>query len=241
MVKVIICDNYEEVSLEAFKVLKEVVSKNSRPVLGLATGSSPIGLYKKIIEDYNNGYSYSKCITFNLDEYIGIDKNHEQSYYTFMHENLFNHINIKEENINIPDGESEDIEKSCKEYEKKLKNYKIDIQVLGIGSNGHIGFNEPGTSFDSVTHVVDLKEQTRKDNARFFEDDINKVPTKAITMGIYSILKAKKQLVIATGANKADAVYDMLHGDITNKCPASILQTHEDVVVILDKAAASKL
>lgn len=240
MFNIIICKNYEEVSAEAFKVLKEVVVKNETPVLGLATGSSPIGLYKNIQADHKKGYSYSKCITFNLDEYIGIDKNHEQSYWTFMHENLFNHLDVKEENINIPDGNSDDPEQACLDYEEKLNKYEVDLQVLGIGSNGHIGFNEPGTAFDSKTQIVELDEQTRKDNARFF-DSIDDVPTHSITMGIESITRAKKIVVIATGENKADAVYGMIKGPVTTDLPASILQRHDNVVVILDNDAASKL
>ena len=240
MFNIIICNNYEEVSEEAFKVLKSVVVKNEKPVLGLATGSSPIGLYKNIQADHKKGYSYKKCITFNLDEYVGIPKDHDQSYWTFMHENLFNNLDIEEENINIPDGSRSDLEQSCIDYEEKLEKYTVDLQVLGIGSNGHIGFNEPGTPFESKTQIVELKEQTRKDNARFF-DSIDEVPTQSITMGISSITRAKKIIVVATGENKADAVYGMIKGPITTDLPANVLQRHDDVVVILDKDAASKL
>ncbi len=240
MFKLKVVENYEEVSKEAFDVLKEVVVSNEYPVLGLATGSSPIGLYKNIIEDYKNGASYKHVSTVNLDEYIGIDQKHEQSYYTFMHENLFNHIDINSGNINLPCGNVADIDVECKRYEAILNARDIDLQVLGIGSNGHIGFNEPGTPFDSVTHIVDLKEETRKDNARFF-DSIDDVPTQAISMGIASIMRAKKIVLIASGANKADAVAAMINGKYTTDCPASALQQHPDVVVIVDKAAGSKL
>ena len=155
-----------------------------------------------------------------------------------MHENLFNGIDIKEENVHLPYGNTKE---DCEAYERSMDNVTVDIQVLGIGSNGHIGFNEPGTSFDEETHIVTLKEGTRKDNARFFENDINKVPTHAITMGIATIMKAKKILLVAAGANKADAVSAMVDGPVSVDCPASVLQNHSDVVVIVDKAAASKL
>ncbi len=241
MFKITICENYDEVSKEAFKVMKPILEKDS-PVLGLATGSSPVGLYKEMIKDHKeNGTSYKNVLTWNLDEYVGLPRNHEQSYWTFMHENLFNYIDIPDENVHVPVGESSDEEQECVNYEESMKGHTVDIQVLGIGSDGHIAFNEPGTPFDSLTHLMDLTEQTRSDNARFFENDINKVPAKAITMGLASIMRAKKIIVIATGANKAEAVYGMLKGPKTTDCPASILQDHADVTVLLDKAAASKL
>lgn len=241
MFNIIIKDNYDEVSFEAFKVMKEVLKKDS-PVLGLATGSSPIGLYKNMIKDHETeGTSYKNVLTWNLDEYCDIPRDHEQSYWTFMHENLFDHIDIPDENVHIPIGNAEDEQTECTKYEESMKGHTVDLQVLGIGSDGHIGFNEPGAPFDSTTHLMELTEQTRSDNARFFENDINKVPTKAITMGLATIMRAKKIVVIATGANKADAVYGMLKGPKTTECPASILQDHADVVVILDKDAASKL
>jgi glucosamine-6-phosphate deaminase len=241
MFNVVIADDYDLVSSEAFKIMRSVLTKD-KPVLGLATGSSPVGLYKKMIADHNsNNTSYKNVITFNLDEYIGIPRNHEQSYYTFMHENLFDSLNIPEENIHIPRGDCEDMEAECARYEEELSKYVIDLQVLGIGSDGHIAFNEPGVSFDSLTHVMELTEQTRRDNARFFDDDINEVPTHAITMGLASIMKASKIIVIATGANKADAVYGMVKGPKSSDCPASILQDHDDVTVILDNDAASRI
>ena len=241
MFKISICENYDEVSKEAFKVMKPILEKEN-PVLGLATGSSPVGLYKEMIKDHKeNGTSYKNVLTWNLDEYVGLPRNHEQSYWTFMHENLFNHIDIPDENVHVPVGESSDEEQECVNYEESMKGHTVDIQVLGIGSDGHIAFNEPGTPFDSLTHLMDLTEQTRSDNARFFENDIDQVPTKAITMGLASIMRAKKIIVIATGANKADAVLGMLKGPKTTDCPASILQDHADVTVLLDKAAASKL
>lgn len=241
MFTTIVCENYDEVSKEAFKVMKTVLDKGN-PVLGLATGSSPVGLYKEMIRDHKeNGTSYKNILTWNLDEYVGIPRTHEQSYWTFMHENLFNFNDIPEENIHVPVGESKDEEAECVKYEESMKGHTVDIQVLGIGSDGHIAFNEPGTPFDSLTHLMDLTEQTRKDNARFFDNDINQVPKRSITMGLASIMRAKKIIVIATGENKAEAVYGMLKGPKTTDCPASILQDHPDVTVLLDKAAASKL
>ncbi len=241
MFNIIVTDNYDQASSEAFKIMRDVLRKEN-PVLGLATGSSPVGLYKKMIADHNtNGTSYKNVITFNLDEYIGIPKTHDQSYYTFMHENLFDHIDIPEENTHVPVGETDNPEEECAKYEEELQKYTIDIQVLGIGSDGHIAFNEPGTPFDSLTHVMELEEQTRRDNARFFDDNIDLVPTHAVTMGLASIMRAKKIIMIATGANKADAVYDMIKGQKSTDCPASILQDHDDVTIILDKEAATRI
>ena len=240
MIKVIVVKDYEELSNKAYDIMKKVLS-NDKPVLGLATGSSPIGLYKNMINDYNNGNtSYKNVITFNLDEYANLDKNHSQSYYTFMHDNLFKHIDINLDNVHIPSGNG-DLETNCLNYDNSMDKYNIDIQVLGIGTNGHIGFNEPQTPFDSVTHVVKLKDSTRKDNARFFDPLGEQVPTHACTMGISSIMKSKQILLLASGAKKAKAIRDMINGEITEECPASILQKHSNVYVIIDEAAASLL
>ncbi|MGN1343581.1 MAG: glucosamine-6-phosphate deaminase [Traorella sp.] len=237
--RIIITDNYEQASLEAFKIMKEIVVNKPNAVLGLATGSTPLGLYKNMIEDHKtNGTSYKDVTTFNLDEYVGLGRNHRESYYTFMHQNLFSGIDIKEENIHLPYGNTKE---DCDAYEKAMEDYQVDIQLLGIGGNGHIGFNEPGTPFDTTTHIVDLQERTRKDNARFFDNDINQVPTQAITMGIATIMKAKKVLLIATGINKKEAVFNMVLGEKSINCPASALKDHPDVVVILDRAAAKDL
>lgn len=239
MFKVIIVENYDEISKEAFRVMKEFLKPGK--VLGLATGSSPIGLYKEMIKDHKeNGTSYRDIITFNLDEYANLPIEHKESYYSFMHENLFNHIDIKEENVHVPSGLG-DLESSCKAYDEMIDKNPIDIQLLGIGANGHIGFNEPNTSFESGTHVTDLTEQTRKDNARFFDPLGEEVPTQACTMGLKTIMKAKKILLVANGENKAKAVKGMLEGEITEDVPASILQNHNDVVVIIDKAASTLL
>ncbi len=239
MFKVIIVDNYEEISKEAFNVMKEFLKPNA--VLGLATGSSPVGLYQEMIKDHKeNGTSYAEIKTFNLDEYANLPKDHQESYYTFMHRNLFDHIDIKEENVHVPNGNG-DLEANCKEYDEMIDKSPVDIQLLGIGANGHIGFNEPGTSFESLTHVTDLTEQTRKDNARFFDPLNEEVPTQACTMGLKTIMKAKKVLLVANGENKAKAIKGLLEGEVTEDLPASILQKHHDVVVIIDKAAGKLL
>jgi len=240
MIKVIKTKDYEEMSDKAFEVMRSVVKPGAK--LGLATGSSPVGLYKRMIKDHKeNGTSYAEVSTYNLDEYVGLPKDHRESYYTFMHVNLFNDLDIKEENIHIPSGLG-DIEAKCKEYDENLaKVGGVDIQLLGIGSDGHIGFSEPGTPFDEGTHVATLAESTRVDNYRFFKDLNEEVPTHACTMGPKTIMTAKKILMVANGANKAQAIKDMIEGPISEKCPASILQKHNDVIVVLDEAAASLL
>ena len=237
--KVIVVKNYDEVCEKAFEVMKEYLKPGK--VLGLATGSSPVGLYKKMIE-YNKQVSYKDITTFNLDEYVNLPLEHPESYYSFMHTNLFNHVDIKEENIHIPSGLGDNLEEKCKEYDNAIeKAGGVDIQLLGIGSDGHIAFNEPGTPFDSGTHVTGLAESTIKDNARFFDNDMSKVPTKAATQGIGTIMKAKNILLVANGKNKAQAIKDMIEGPIDTKCPASILQKHNSVVVVVDEEAASLL
>ena len=237
--QVIRVKNYEEASDKAFEIFKEYLKPGK--VLGLATGSTPLGLYERMIKDHKeNGTDYSNIHTFNLDEYVGLPKQHRESYYSFMHTNLFNGIEIPEENTHVPSGLG-DMNKNCEDYEAMLSKESVDIQLLGIGADGHIGFNEPGTSFDSLTHVVELKESTRKDNARFFDPLGEEVPTHACTMGIATIMKAKKILVVANGANKADAVFNMVKGPVSEDCPASILQNHPDVTLIVDRAAGKKL
>lgn len=241
MMRVIRVANYQEVSKKAFEEIKTIITVKPGAVLGLATGSSPVGLYQYMIKDHQEaGTSYADIKTFNLDEYVGLPKSDPHSYYSFMHHNLFDHIDIKEENIHIPSGEG-DLLSQCELYNELLSETQIDIQVLGIGSNGHIGFNEPGTSFDSETHIVELKQSTIQDNARFFDNDISKVPARAITMGIANVMNAKKILLLATGENKASAIASLLMGIRTENVPASALQDHPDVTIIIDKAASSLL
>ena len=240
MIKVIVAKDYEDASDKAFDVFKEYLKPGK--VLGLATGSTPLGLYARMVKDHKeNGTSYKDIKSFNLDEYVGLPITHPESYYAFMHNNLFNKIDIIEENTHVPSGLGDDLQEQAKKYDEMIDNCPVDCQLLGIGSDGHIAFNEPGTSFTSGTHVTDLAESTIKDNCRFFDNDINKVPTQAVTQGIGTIMKAKNILLIATGANKAKAVKAMLEGPVDEACPASILQKHNSVVVIVDEAAASQL
>ena len=238
---VIVVKNYDEMSRKAFEIVKATVTGKKNATLGLATGSTPIGLYNEMIADHKaGGASYAAVSAFNLDEYVGLDYSSDQSYVYFMREHLFDHIDIKLGNTNIENGKATDPAAECARYNALLAENTIDLQILGIGSNGHIAFNEPGTPFDSVTHVVDLTESTIKDNSRLF-GSIDDVPRKAFTMGLSNIIAAKKILVLANGANKAKAVYGMLRGEITEDLPASILQKHRDCTLICDEAAASLL
>lgn len=237
--KVIVAKNYEEMSEKAFGIMREVVVKNPSAILGLATGSTPLGLYKKMIEDHEkNGTSYKKIRTVNLDEYAGLDYSSDQSYVYFMRHNLFDHIDIDFKNTNIENGKAVNRAAECERYNKLLETMQQDLQVLGIGSNGHIAFNEPGTPFGSVTHIVDLTESTIKDNSRLFEN-IEDVPRQAFTMGLKNIMNAKKILIMANGENKARAVYGLVAGEVTENLPASILQLHPDCTLVCDEAAAA--
>lgn len=236
--KVIITKDYDEMSQKAFEVMSGVVKSKPEAVIGLATGSTPIGLYKNMIKDHNeNGTSYKKIKTVNLDEYAGLDVTSDQSYVYFMRDNLFNHIDIDLKNTNIENGKAADREAECARYNALLETMQQDIQVLGIGSNGHIAFNEPGTPFGSVTHIVNLTESTIKDNSRLFRS-IDEVPRQAFTMGLKNIMNAKKILILANGANKAKAVYGLVKGEVTENVPASILQLHPDCTLVCDEAAA---
>jgi glucosamine-6-phosphate deaminase len=242
MIKLIVCKDYEEASDKAAEIVLDVVKKKPDCTLGLATGSSPVGLYQRMIRDHEeNGTSYKDVKSYNLDEYVGLEVSHPESYYSFMHRNLFDHIDIKEENVHLPSSQGDDLQKNCDLYNAALAQTQVDLQVLGIGSNGHIGFNEPFTPFDSVTHIVDLKQSTINDNARFFDNDVSKVPTQAITMGISNVMAARKIVLIASGANKVDAIYKTICGPVSEEVPASVLQQHPDVTVIVDEAAASLL
>ena len=239
--EIFITKDYEELNAKAFEVIKGVVKSNSYAVLGLATGTTPLGLYRRMIEDYKlHGTSYVHIRTVNLDEYKGLPKEHSQSYAYFMRENLFRHLDIEEGNTFIENGIAKDERAECARYNKLLEEMPRDIQLLGLGSNGHIAFNEPNTPFGSETHVVDLTENTIKDNARLFSD-ISEVPKKAFTMGIKHIMQARQILILASGKNKAEAVYNMVHGTVTEEVPASVLQLHPNCILIADKEAANKL
>ncbi len=233
--------DYNEVSKAAAAfVIREIVKKPNL-ILGLATGTSPIGLYQNLIKAYNDGIiSFKEVRTFNLDEYVGIDKFHPQSYHSFMHKYLFDHIDIPPQNINIPSNDLKNMEQLAKEYNDKMFGNQRDLQILGIGKNGHIGFNEPGSRLGNMTFIVKLDDQTRIDNSRFF-DSLEEVPHYAITMGIKNIMFSKKIILIASGEAKADAIFEMVYGDVGGQYPASILQLHPDVTIMIDEAAASRL
>ncbi|MFP4478039.1 MAG: glucosamine-6-phosphate deaminase [Candidatus Izemoplasmatales bacterium] len=233
--------DYETASKAAANLVIREIIKKPDMILGLATGVSPIGLYNHLVKAYENDIiSFKKIKTFNLDEYVGIDKDHPQSYHYFMNHYLFDHVDIKPENINIPATDQKNVEELAEAYNKKLFGNQRDLQILGIGKNGHIGFNEPGSQLGRQTFKVKLDEQTRKDNSRFF-NSLDEVPEYAITMGIKNIMYSKKILLIALGESKADAVYKMVYGMVSDDFPASILQLHPDITIIVDEAAASKL
>ncbi len=238
---VIITENYDEMSKKAAEIIIGIVKNNPRAVLGLATGSSPIGMYDCMAKDCKeNGTSYKNVSTVNLDEYVGLNADHDQSYAYFMRKNLFDRIDIDQKHTNLPCGSAPDAQAECDRYNKLLESMKQDVQVLGLGSNGHIGFNEPNTPFDSLTHLVDLTENTIKDNSRLFAS-IDEVPRQALSMGIKNIMQAKSILMVVSGKNKAAAVQGMVQGKITPSLPASVLQLHPFVTVICDKEAASLL
>lgn len=239
--KIIVVKDYEAMSELGAQIIKEQIQVNPCCTLGLATGSSPIGTYKNLIKANKDGeISFKEVKTYNLDEYCGISRSHPQSYYYFMHENLFDHVDINEENVHIPAVSNSNLENDCKVYNDMLNNASIDLQLLGIGGNGHIGFNEPGTSFNQETFIVKLAEKTREDNKRFF-NSIDEVPTHAITMGIKNIMNAKKILMLISGKSKADTVVRLLSEEIDTDFPASILHKHPDVTVIIDQDAYSKM
>ncbi len=227
--------NYQELSKKAAYILAAEVIKKPDCVLGLATGSTPIGTYEELVKLYKEGVvDFEQVKSVNLDEYKGLSKEDDQSYYYFMNEHLFQHVNINKANTNVPNGKEADSDKECVNYESIIAGYGAqDIQLLGIGHNGHIGFNEPCDEFIKDTHCVDLAESTIEANKRFF-DDISQVPRQAYTMGIHTIMKAKKILVLASGEDKAQIIKDAFLGPVTPQVPASILQLHNDVVVIVD-------
>jgi glucosamine-6-phosphate deaminase len=234
--------SHEEISIFAARYILNKVKSISKVNLGLATGGTPVRTYELLIDDFRrNCTSYQNVFTYNLDEYVGIAQDHPNSYNTFMFEHLFNHIDITKKNIHIPNGLSDDIHQEARNYESIIDEIGgVDLQLLGIGENGHIGFNEPGTPFDRETHIVKLTESTRMANSRYFES-MDHVPEKAITMGIASILKSKEILLLASGESKAEAIYQMFTGEPNIDCPASALKNHPNVVVVADKQAASKL
>lgn len=232
--------DYAELSRKAANIIASQVIMKPDCVLGLATGSSPLGTYKELIDRYNTGdLDFSEVKSVNLDEYKGLTRDNDQSYYYFMYNNFFKHINIDMANTNVPDGTEADSDVACSKYNKIIESVGgIDLQLLGIGRNGHIGFNEPDDEFVKLTHCVDLQPSTIEANKRFFAS-IDDVPKQAYTMGIQTIMQAKKVLLIASGEDKAEAVKAAFFGPVTPKVPASILQLHSDCVVVADEAALS--
>ncbi|HPR97276.1 MAG TPA: glucosamine-6-phosphate deaminase [Thermotogota bacterium] len=235
-------EDYTALSERAAEIVINTVKDKKNTVLGLPTGSSPIGMYERISERFKKGLvDFSDVKTFNLDEYCGISSDHEQSYHYFMNTNLFNHVNIKKEHINLPYGNPENPEAFAQEYEEKIRAAGgIDLQILGIGRNGHIGFNEPGTAFGSRTHMIKLHEDTRLANSRFF-DSLEDVPVAAITMGIKTIMRARSILLIACGESKQEAMRKLAYGEVTPEFPASVLQLHPDVRILIDEEASKLL
>lgn len=240
--RVRIVSDYDEMSEVAAEIIAKQMRCNPLSVIGFATGGTPVGLYKRLVEMHENGeLDFSRVTTFNLDEYIGLGKDDPQSYYYYMYSNLFSKVNVDTSRVHIPDGLAGDHEQECVDYEKRiLKAGGIDIQILGIGGNGHIGFNEPGTPFESCTQVVRLADETIEANARFFENKED-VPKYAISMGIKSIMRARRIVLLASGSSKRDAIKKTIYGPVTTDVPASVLQLHPDVTYIVDKEAASSL
>jgi len=233
--------DYNEMSYQAAQLIAEQIRKKGNTVLGLATGSTPEGMYKELINlNQENKVNFSEIVTFNLDEYYGLSPEHPQSYCFFMRNKFFKHVNIKKENIHLLNGITENVDKECKQYEDLIKKSgRIDLQVLGIGDNGHIGFNEPDISLYTQTHLVNLNTKTIQANSRFF-NNVQEMPKQAITMGIGTIMRARKIILLANGKRKARVIERTINSPITTKVPASVLQLHNDVTIIADQEAASK-
>ena len=240
--KVIKVKNYEELSRTAATIIAGVILSKPDCILGLATGSSPVGTYDQLAAMYEEGIlDFSHVKSVNLDEYVGLDGSNDQSYRYFMNTNLFDHVNIDKTRTFVPNGLEPDSQKACNDYNQIIQEEgPIDLQLLGLGHNGHIGFNEPGEAFEKETHCVDLTESTIEANKRFFESE-DDVPRQAYTMGIKNIMQAKKILVVVSGADKADILKEVLYGPITPEVPASILQLHNDVTIVADEAALSEI
>lgn len=235
-----ILDNAELIGKAVADMITAQVNEKPNSVLGFATGASPIPTYKELIKAYNEGkVSFKDITTFNLDEYCDLPVEDKNSYFTFMHENLFNHIDVNEDNVNFLNGNACDAEAECKSYDNLIDEKKIDIQLLGVGRNGHIGFNEPSNKFTKGSFKVRLTQSTIDANSIYFDE--NPMPHYALTMGTVSIMKSKQIIMVATGKSKQDAIYEMVNGDISPACPASVLQLHPDVHIFLDKEAAERL
>lgn len=243
--RVVIQKDYQNMSVYvANYIAKEINESKKKPfVLGLPTGSSPIGTYKELIKLYKEGkVDFSNVVTFNMDEYVGLSHEHEQSYWYFMHENFFNHVNIKKENIHILNGLASDLQKECEDYEKAIESFGgIDLFLGGIGVDGHIAFNEPFSSLSSRTRVKTLTEDTRIVNSRFFDHDINKVPSTALTVGVQTVMDAKQVIVLINGHNKATALQAVVEGPVSQAFTCSALQLHKKGMIVCDEAACGQL
>ncbi len=238
---IVIVKDYKTLSIAAARIIAEILCKVGSPVLSLATGSTPVGAYAELVKAYNEKkISFASAVTVNLDEYVGIPASNKNSYRAFMNKNLFDLVDIDKRNTFLPDGMAKDLDAECKRYSALLEKYPRDLQLLGLGRNGHIGFNEPNTPFDCLTHTVELTEDTIKANSRLFESG-EIMPRRAVTMGIKEIMSAKRVLILASGAQKARAVYDMVKGKVTEACPASVLNNHPDATLIADTEAASEI
>ena len=238
--KIIRAKDYKDMSRKAANIISAQVIMKPACVLGLATGGTPVGTYAQLIDWYNKGdLDFSEVTTVNLDEYRGLPRTHEQSYWYFMQKNLFEHVNVRPDHIHVPDGSNPDAEAACREYDQIIRVGGIDLQLLGIGIDGHIGFNEPGEAFELGTHCVDLTESTIEANKRFFDGNEALVPRQAYTMGIKTIMQARKVLLVASGKDKAEIVKKAFFGPVTPAVPASILQMHPDFILVGDEDALS--
>ena len=237
--KIIRAKDYNDMSRKAANIISAQVIMKPNCVLGLSTGGTPVGTYKQLVDWYNKGdLDFSEVTTINLDEYRGLPREHPESYWSFMHRNLFDLVNINPASINLPDGTNMDAEAECARYDYVIKRVGgIDLQLLGIGVDGHIGFNEPGDAFELGTHCVDLTESTIEANKRFFDNNVDLVPKQAYTMGIKTIMQARKVLMVANGANKAEIIKKAFFGPVTPEVPASILQMHPDFILVGDEEA----
>jgi glucosamine-6-phosphate deaminase len=229
-------NSYDEMGKLAAEMVAKQIKDKPNIVLGLATGSTPLGMYRELVKIYREGeLDLSQVITFNLDEYLGLTPEHPQSYHYYMYDNFFKHVNIKKENIHIPKGDTKDSVQECLNYEREIEKVGgIDLQILGIGVNGHVGFNEPDINLEAKTHVIQLSDNTIKANSRFFKN-LDEVPKKAITMGMATIMRSKKIILMAWGAEKKKPILKVISGHIATEVPASLLQVHNDVILIVNK------
>jgi len=239
---VVVVKNYYEISIQSAQLIAKQITKKKNSVLGLATGQSPVGMYQELIKMFKRGdIDFSEVRTFNLDEYYGLPSKHPQSYHYYMWDTFFEYINIKKENIHLLNGATENIKEECNQYEILIQKHGgIDLQILGIGDNGHLGFNEPAIGLNSKTHLVNLSEETIQANSQYF-DDIQKIPRQALTMGIGTIMKAKKIVLLANGRKKSQAIERTIHGPVSTEVPATVLQLHNNVLLIIDEEAASQI